>query len=700
MVGKHLYLALLMVGALACGPGLMQGCHSGDNETRDEDGVEVEGVPVFGAVAPRPAGSVLPEGLTSCAVYKETACREGTVRRCELYNGIAGRWVEAPDPMLEQAYWYDRYYDLYHRMEGQYTDLEFTEPMWPGTPESVWGDPAYFREYDGFGDGSGWTGTALWAAAARYLATGTDADYARMLDHFESMAFLYEATGIPGMLMRSHFAMLEPGAPPPLGNPGKAVTNYIEPCDWHFRYPLAKRYLDRLPAYYRVGVEIEGTHYNVLPVWMGDASRDMYVRSLPGVMLAYDMLGEGPAEDRLRSVIEREIPCTLRRMKKMRITNIQSNPFLLEALAPYLGTGRVILEPDDMDFTKIDTLIGYVMEQPNPAHMGAFDAECPEGLPTEFDPAYDLDASNWMEFFVRFADIAMRMERQGRVPISWIQFVSVRGSDALYITQWALAAHYLTGDERYLDFVEGLMEEIDYWPVIDTYGSFWSPKWCRPHFGPSLLYPTLWNIQSRVSTTDFPAYWERLGTAIMEESRYKELEQTNDVFFGILYDNMVDADIDPRGHAYALEMAEMLRGMGQYQVPDKFEPRRNYTVDLLSSPPPGIEIEELSQEDYDTCMEPLTIFGIEVEPGSIEDELPRAVEGLPLHYRIPGPFQWQMDPFMLWRDYGWGEARTQFPMAGMTVAFWNGRIQGTLTEGRGTALAWRDTGEACRGVEF
>ena len=703
MDGKLRYFTFIIMVGLAGGPGLILGCHSGDNDRQgpgDDDGVEVEGVPFFRAIAPRPEKSVLPDGLTSCAVYKEIAFREGTLRRCELYDGIAGRWVEAPDPMLEQAYWYDRYYDLYHRMEGQYADLEFTEAMWPGTPESVWGDPAYFREHDGFGDGSGWTGTALWAAAARYLATGTEADYARMLDHFESMAFLYEATGIPGLLMRSHFTMLEPGAPPPLGNPGKAVTNYIEPCDWHFRYPLAKRYLDRLPAYYRVGVEIEGTHYNVLPVWMGDASRDMYVRSLPGVMLAYDMLGEGPAEDRLRSAIEREIPCTLRRMKKLRISNLQSNPFLLEALAPYLGTDRMLLEPGDIDLTKIDTLIGYVMEQPNPAHMGAFDAECPEGLPTEVDPAYDLDASNWLEFMVRFADIALRMQRQGRQPIAWVQFVSARGADALFVTQWALAAHYLTGDERYLDFLEGLMEEIDYWPIIDTYGSFWSPKWCRPHFGPSLLYPTLWNIQSRVSKTDFPTYWERLANTIMEESRHKELAQANDVFFGILYDNMVDATIDPQGHAYALEMVEMLRGMGQYQGPDKFEPRRNYTVDLLSNPPPGIEIEDLTQEDYDICMEPFTLFGIEIEPGSIEDELPRAVEGLPLRYRIPGPFQWQMDPFMLWRDYGWKEAMVQFPMAGMTVAFWNGRTQGTLTEGRGTALAWRDTGEACRGCEF
>jgi len=583
-------------------------------------------------------------------------------------------------------------------MEGQHSDLKFIEtaPMWPGTPESVWSDPDNFLEYDGFGDGSGWTGTALWSAASRYLVTGTEADYARMLDHFQAMAFQYEANGIPGMLMRSHFAMLEEGAPAPAGNPGKAVTTYIEPDDWHFRYPLAGTYLERLPAYYTEGVEIGGLHYDVTPLWMGDASRDMYVRSLPGVMLAYDMLGRGPDEDRLRSVIETEIPCTLKRMKKMRISNLQSNPFFLDALTAYLGAARLRLEPGDIDFSSIDTIHAYVMEQPNPDNPEAFDTECPDDLPTEVDPAYDLDASNLIEFIIRFADIVMRMQREGDVPIAWIQFVSIRGADALFMTQWALAAHYLTGDPRYLDFLEGMMDEIEYWPVIDTFGSFWMPKWCRSHFAPSLLYPTLWNLQSRVSRKTYPGFWRRLGTAIMEEARYKELEQANDVFFGILYDNMVDETIDPRGHAYALEMVDMLRDMGQLQVADKFEPRRNYNVDLLNDTPPDIEIEELSQEDLDTCTEPLVVFGIEIEPGRIEDELPRAVEGLFLPYRVPGSFQWAMDPFMLWRDYGGGEARTQWPMVGMTVSFWTGRVQGTIDEGDGMALAWRDTGDTCR----
>ena len=671
-------------------------CLLGACENTEDNSNAPEGTPVFSPAAVRPEASVLPNSVDDCEVFQETTCVEGRLRRCDIYDVSSRGWVDDPDPMLAQAYWYDRYYDLYHRMEGQHSDLEFTVPMWPGTPESVWGDPQYFREYDGFGDGSGWTGTALWAAAARYRVTGTDADYNRMLDQFESMAFLYEATGIPGLLMRSHFAMLEEGAPRPVGNPGKAVTTYIEPHDWHFRYPLAGEYLARLPSYYTEGVEIGGTHYDVTPVWMGDASRDMYVRSLPGVMLAYDMLGDGAAEARLRQVIERSIPCTLRRMKKMRITNLQSNPILLEWLRSAAGAGRLILDPDDIDLFSLDTLYGYVMEQPNSCNMEAFEAECPDDLPWDVEPAYDLDASKWIPFFMKFFDILMRLQNEGgEPPIAWIQLVSVRGSDILFMTQWALAAHYLTGEEQYLKFLEQLMEELEYWPVIDTYGSFWSPKWCRPHFGPSLLYPTLWNLQTRIDGRRYPDFWTRLGTAIMEESRMKELEQANEALFGILYDNMVDASIDPDGHAHALEMVEMLREMGQYQVADKFEPRRNYTVDLVNDPPPGVELEELTQEEYDMCTQPVTFFGIEIAPGWIEDELPRAVEGLPLPYRVPGSFLWAMDPFMLRRDYGGGAAKKQWPMVSMTLPFWVGRLQGTIEEGEGMALAWRDTGEVC-----
>jgi hypothetical protein len=421
----------------------------------------------------------------------------------------------------------------------------------------------------------------------------------------------------------------------------------------------------------------------------------MYVRSLPGVLLAYDLLGSGQREDTLREIVEKEIPCTLKRMKKIRIYNLQSNPMILEALQVYLGTNRLILEEGDLDLTTIDTIIGYVMEQPNPDFPDSYQWECPDTLPMEVDPEYDIDAGNFFEFLFKFVNLAARMQRMGEIPIAWPQFPSIIGSDALFMTQWALAGHYLTGDERFLDFLEQMMDENHYWEVIDQMGSFYSPKWCRPHFGPSLLYPTLWNLQNRIDPVKYEEFWNTLGGYIAEETRHKELEEANDVLFGIYYDTMVTEAIDPNVHTYAQEMVAMLRETGQLPVADKMEPRRKYNVDLISDPPPGLVTEELTQEDYDMCMQPIVLFGIEIDIGDISDELPRAVEGMPIPWRIPGSFQWQMDPYMLYRDYGSSEGKVQWPSQGFSVAFWTGRMQGTITEGEGMALGWRDTGEAC-----
>jgi len=383
-------------------------------------------------------------------------------------------------------------------------------------------------------------------------------------------------------------------------------------------------------------------------------------------------------------------------MKKLRIINLQSSTFLMEALKLYLGTDRLILEEDDIDLTEIDTLIGYVMEQPHSDHMGYFDAECPDSLPVEVEPEYDIDAGNFLEFLFKLVNIGIRMSREGAVPIAWIQFPAIRGADALFMTQWALAGHYYTKDPRFLDFLDSLMEEVEYWGVIDTMGSFYSPKWCRPHFGPSLLYPTLWNIQNRVDPNKYAKYWNKLAFFIAEEIRYKDIVDANDVYFGILYNTMINQGIDPDGHDYALDMVDMLRDTGQLAVVDKFEPRRNYSVDLISNPEPGLLTEDLSQEEYDMCMQNIVILGIEIPLGSLEDELPRATKGMPIPWRVPGSFQWQMDPFMLYRDYGQKEGRVQWPMQGFSVAYWTGRMQGVIPEGKGKALGWKETENSCK----
>lgn len=653
--------------------------------------------PTFGPLTTRPTASLLPVAIESCPVFQAERCQAGTLERCALYDATTGDWTDAPDPWALQIAWYDRYFDLYHRMEGQQSEFRYTRPMPPGTPESEWGAPESFERYDGVWDSSGWTGTALQSAAARYRVTGTEADYARMLDQLDAMLFQYEATGVPGLLMRVHYAMLPEGAPDPVGHPGKALVHYTGPTAWEDHNRLAPEYLDRLPTYYRDGVTIGGQHYPVEAKWMGHASRDMYVRSLPGILLAYDLLGEGEREDRLRAVARAELPCTLKRMKRLRIRNLQQNEQVRTAVASYLGANQLRLDPGDLDITALDTVHAWVLEEPHPAHPDSFDPTCPDTLPTEVDPAYDLDASATGDFVLRFVSIMNRLNGQADVPIAWIQVPSVRGADALFMAQWALAGHYLTGDARFLDFLDTLMADTDFWQVVDTMGSFWLPKWCRSHYGPSLLYPTLWNLQTRIDRARFPTWWTRLATAIHEEIRDKELVDANDAYFGVLYAKMVDATIDPDAPAYVARMVQLLSATEQYPCPDRNEPRRSYDIDWLTTPPPGFDvaIEPLSAEDRATCLTPIEVFGFRLE-GTLWDENPRAVEGLPLRWRYAGPFQWQEDPYQLVKSYGDLHARIQWPMQGESVAYWTGRMQGTITAGAGLALGWRPTPTSCR----
>lgn len=664
------------------------------DDTSGSDVVEGPSVPVFRSLVSTLPTTVLPGEVESCAVYQEERCNGGTVERCVAYDSVAGDWASELDPWFEQILWYDRYYDLYHQMEGQHVTYNFTQRMAPGTPESEWGDPQYFEHYSDFGDGSGWQGTSLQAAAMRYAETGTTADYERMVERFETMMLLYEMNEIPGLLMRSFYAMLEEGAPEPKGHPGKAISTYIQPGDWHFRYPIPEAFLANLPSYFTEGVEIDGTHYGATPVWMGDASRDMYVRGLPGVLLAYDLLGEGERETQLREVVKRELPCTLNRMKKGRILNVQQNPDIVEALQALLASGTLRLEEDDLDLTTLDTITLYVMEQPHPEHMDLFDATCPDGPPMELDEELVIDAGS-PTFMVDFIGVFGRVGRTNDRPIAWAMVPSARGSDALFLTQWALVAHYLTGDERYLDYVREVMEESEYWPVIQQMGSFWLPRWCRSHFAPSLLYPTLWNLQMRIDPEAYPEYWSQLATAIKEETRFKELADANDCYFGILYQGMVDAEIDPTASDYLDAMIAMLRETGQRQVEDPFEPRRNYLVDLVSDTPEGIVLEELTEEDRAICEMPVEVFGIEFDSPGVDGDEPRASVGLPIKYRITGDFQWQMDPYKVYRTYGSGEGKEQWPMQGFSAAFWAARFMGLDDTAEGIALGWKPTEASC-----
>ena len=181
--------------------------------------------------------------------------------------------------------------------------------------------------------------------------------------------------------------MLEEGAPAPEGHWNKSIFRFSigDGTDGHYESGIAPELHHRLPDYYLQGIEIDGAHYSTTPMLQTDTSRDHYIRSMSGFMLAYDLLQEGEQEDKLRNVVHTEIPCTLNRMKKGRIYNLQQAPEILEIVNSYLNGPNVLLDEDDMEFSSLDTLVFYVLEQPHPLYPDEFDSTCPAGPPTEFD---------------------------------------------------------------------------------------------------------------------------------------------------------------------------------------------------------------------------------------------------------------------------------------------------------------------------
>ncbi len=656
--------------------------------------------PVLEAYAQPPKPAVLPQGTDACAVIHEARCEGEVALRCELYDLSAGTWAESVPPMTEQAFWFDRYYDLYHDVEGQTMDFRFTQPVPAGTPESEWSKAEYFRKYDGYGDAAGWTGTAVWAAAARYRVTGTEADYERMLGKLEKAMFMYEVNDIPGMVVRSHWAMLPEGAPNPLGLWGKSVTAYRQ-CggdDGHYCFPIPEKLHDRLPDYYLQGVDIEGVHYDTLPHFQADASRDMYVRALPGLLLAFDLLGDGGREETLREVMRTELSCTVNRLKKGRIHNLDAQPELKAVLMTYLAGGQMNFEPGEKEtLTGLNELVFYVMEQPNPAFPEKFDPTCPDGPPMTVHPDYDIDAGG-PDFLITLATLGLAEAGGASVqkPIAWSQHVAVRGADAIYVTQWALTAHYLTGDPRYLEFVEQLFEEIPYETSVLTYGALQLPKWCTPHYGPSLVYPSLYNLQARIDREQYPGLWELLATAALTEGRNKDIGGRVDSFFGVLYHRMTAPDIDPDRDGYVADLAAKLATYGM-DPGNKLEPDRNYPRNFIDHPDPEVLLEEIPADDLALCTEPIEVMGISLPAPGLEDDWPRAVEAIPLPKRVGGAFLWQMDPWMAKREYGGVGMDEQWPMLGMTAAYWVGRSDGVIGEGEGLVLAWRPVEGPCEG---
>ncbi len=668
---------------------------TGDDDTTDDDTVDDDTADddtdiVVDAISAN--ASSLPAQIESCALIDQEQCVGGTLHRCAIYDSLAGEFTDNPPEFLERILYYDRYGDLYQTKDFSQLVYYTKAYIEPGTDEAVWTDPANFDHYRDHGDAAFYMGYHAFAAAHRYAVTGTTADYQRMVRILDEQLGNWRITGVPGYMIRAVSAMLDEGVSVPTGHPEYNLREYKERSN-HVLYTVTEPdLLALLPDYYYQGVTIDDVFYDTTPMIEGGPSLDAYSGAMLGFNFIYDLLKE--EDQAYQDEIAEAVTCFIGRLRKLRITNIRESMVGRLLIDYLLGTGSVHLDPDDINLDDIDTMIGYVAEAIPPGDPGDFIFECRDTLPTEVDPKYDFDANDPL-FILQFADLAYKLSGLGDYPIDFIYLVSHRGGDVAFMMNWMIMAYHVTGDQRYLDFVQNqLVDEIDGLAVLNTSGAFFLPPFCGSWIGGDLVHPIL--HASLMHLADGALAGEHRRT-MKEELKDKLFLTDNNAYFGITYAAAVDETYDPDLPDY-LEWA--VAELDGYMLnPDApLDPKRNYSTDYIADPLPGYEPIGPTQEQIDICEQGLEILGFEIIPGpGIDPDFEViAPQALPVGMRVPHEMIWHFSPFNLKRDFGSAEGRRHYFFTDLTAPYWIGRYRGLIDDGgEGMALGWQDTGEPC-----
>lgn len=663
---------------------LLAGCAgAGDSGSPAEEGL-VTG-PLLEAVAP------VVDDATSCGTYLEERCVAGALERCTVHDAAGP--VSDPPQTAHLAFLRDRYQDLYHVRDASGLNRETRDPMPPGTDELVWGDPAQFRTWEDHGDAAYYMGYFTYAAASRYAVTGTHADYERMVDLTRRQLLNWRVTGVPGYMFRAPFGMLPEGVAVPEGHPELGWHGYKERST-HVVYPLDETARALLPDHYHGTMTVDGQEYTVTATAEGSPSLDAYSGALLGLLHARDLLQ--PSEQEVVDTIDEAVRCHVNRYKKLRIRNVQDSPQLADLMKVFLARGVYAPDPDDIDLGAQEDFYGYVLEAvPPPGASGeGFEWGCPDGPPREVDPDYDLDASDGPAFIGKILDLALRMQGQGDRPIDFVYFTSLRGGDAVFMMNLAIQAWYVTGDDRYLDFLEeDLVAEQSAPDVANTIGSFQLPDWCDDWIGSDLVHPIVLAAMRRTEGSDHPVP-EALARAMREEYRNKALAGDGQSWFLLTHGAYADASLDP---ALGADREAALADIAAYiQHPDHpDDPKRAYTVDYLADPEAWVDPRYPSAQDQEVCGAPVEVFGVTIEGEAIDPDEALNRTPVPSGARVKQSQIWHFNPFLLGRDFGGRHERSMEYFIDYTAPYWVGRSLGDFAGDEGLALGWTPTDEGC-----
>jgi hypothetical protein len=674
------------------------------------DAPDVKEIPPLPLKAPlvTPADPLLNTGKVSCSVYQQARCEGGAQQVCGVYDTATSAFVAEPDPLLRRVLLFERWRDLYSSPDGLTSEIVFNAATPPGTPESEWSSPDRVSSQEGMGDSGIWTGWTVVGNILRYSQTGTDADYERMEKGVRTLLTMYDVTGVPGYFIRYYFALLPEGAPKA---PDHIVRYEGSFTLNHQKRDVAPEALAQLPAIYRDGItDSEGKNWPARAMWQGRPSIDQNTGPMNALPMAYSML----RDDALKQRISHHLTCYLKRLQRIEVINLQQNPDLMASLMSYFNAGELMVDPGDLDFTKLDRLVAYVQRQINTANEETFDRSCPANV--QLVPWRTIDAAS-DTFLGDFLELFNDMDTSagGENQIDHYYFPNLRGGDAVHLMHLAAMAYQFTGEEQYRTFlfdeVIGNMKGLE---VAFTAGAFEQPKFCSHFFGEQLTYGSWWVLLGMLGDSDLKT---QLQQAFHDEMWSKMLRNKGNADFYLMYAGEVpDAIATGKQEAltYALTQLATMGGNGFVDgQPLLDDPRRAYTLTpefVLANAPEAIEAVCPTQREFELCTTEVDFMGLKIPGQNLMDyttcneadpwqcKLPNdkctdkmSNDALPVGLRQYTDWLWQRNPYALRKGVGL-EGGVQEPGADLSEPYWNARRYGFITQGAGQVLAWETTG--------
>lgn len=655
-----------------------------------------------------PADSLAGSGVTSCGVYLEERCDGGKAMRCEAYDTKAAAFTDTPDPTFRRAMLYDRWYKLYSSPDGMAGERNFNVHFDPGTPESVWGAREAFSHYSGHGDSAIWTGTMLNGLIMRYLATGTEADYQRMVEVVEVMLRLFDVTRVPGYLARA-YSLVVPGGTPII--PEHYIDRRDNP-DHFYREIENPEGFDWLPEIYKTGyTDLKGELHKGTPRWRGSPTIDQ----MNGPMVAFPEVYGLLRDDTLKERIAHHMTCYVKRLRRIEIRNLQTDPELIGALQAALSEGAATSGPNGTpsdaawSFDAIDTIVMYVTPQLNSKNEGEFDRSCPETW--DHTPWRVLDVTDddfTLDLFGLVQDLdAKKTERKQSADHFYA--INVRGADAMHMMHLALMAYAFSGDQQFLDFLKDeALGPLHADKVATTMSSFLPSRWCRKFYSTNITTGPFWAFLNLLGDSPLKTHMQKV---MHDEMWLKESATLGKLDFQLMYAGALPPEI---GTAHdevlsgALTMLHEFGGNGG--VMD--DPRRTYHrpfPEIAAATPASIKVECPTAAIRARCEDGISLFGVtvpgetmtfkctgadwECDMGEGRCAEPMAATALPMAVRRYGDYTWQRSPYQMHMVDG-SDGREQSPGIDLTESYWLARFYGFVPESAGLVLGWREVADA------